>query len=342
MNARSLCISLLLAGTAMPAMAFLVTTQTRQTTFADICTDGAVGCAGAVTSFVSDSSSDSTSHSHNFDGDLTTPSEARTAARSGSTTIAANASILHRGPAAAFRNYTSVSGDALFEWDVLVLNEGDVWFTFNLPPALLETQSNQEFGSFRNLYAGVQADIQYCSPACTYSSLNPVLFQMWSELEGNFETHQLFNNAFSVNPTLDTSPLTHQNVVRTDGVGAPIPLPITTWTWESEAFTGEIPLGHFAAGQTFSLSYRMIAEVYSDQGAFQTWAAAALNDPFFLSTDVLPQHDLGAFSFVPSSGTRVPEPSTWLLLGAGLMGLRCCSRKRRKAEHSTAREAVRG
>ena len=72
-------------------------------------------------------------------------------------------------------------------------------------------------------------------------------------------------------------------------------------------------------------------DVYSEGGAFQTWAAAALNDPFFLSTDPLLQQDLGTFSFVQSGGTQAPEPGTWLLLGAGLIGVGCCFRNRANA-----------
>jgi hypothetical protein len=332
MYARTLCAALLLAGTAMPATASLVTTQTRQETFAIICTDGSPLCAGGDRSQVDNVSVDAASHSNNFDGDLTTPSEARTAARSGPMEIAANASIVHRGPGPdPFRNYTDVFGDSLFEWDVLVLNDSDVSFTFRLPPGFVETQSNIEFSSFLDLTAAVQVDIQYCSPACGFSPANDSLFQMFSRLEGNFDTYQLSNGASSVNPGLDTSPLTHQNVVQTDGVGAPIPLPTRTWTWEFPAFTGQIPLGHFVGGQTFSLSYRMIAEVYSDFGAFETWAAAAINDPFFLSSDSLPPQSLGAFTFVPSGGTAVPEPGTWLLLGMGLMGVMGYARRRHRA-----------
>lgn len=159
---------------------------------------------------------DSATHSNNFNGNLTTPSKARTAAQSGPLEIAASASIRHR-EAGPFQNYSDVFGDAMFEWDVLVLNEGDVSFTFNLPPGFVEIQSNAEFQSQLDLTAAVQANIQYCSPAGTYSPANNSLFQMFSSLEGNFQTYQLFNGASSVNPGLDTYPLTHQNVVLTDG-----------------------------------------------------------------------------------------------------------------------------
>ena len=65
---------------------------------------------------------------------------------------------------------------------------------------------------------------------------------------------------------------------------------------------GRIALGHFNAGETFTVSYRMIARVESEFPGFQTSMAAGINDPFFLSSDPLPQ-----FEFFQIG--QVPEPS---------------------------------
>jgi hypothetical protein len=334
----------MLFGSTIPVMGSLVTLETRQSTSAVICTDGSPLCAGGTISSVNDTGVDEVVHSNNFDGNLTTPSEARTAARSGPLEIAANASLVNRdrGP---FQNYSDVSGDALFEWDVLVLNEGDVSFTFNLPPGFVEIQSNAEWGDIIELTAALQADIQYCSPLCDYSPVNDSLFQSFSRLEGGFHTYELDNNAVSVNPSLDTSSLTHDNVTQTGGGF------FRTYTWDYDAFTGQIPLGHFVGGQTFSLSYRMIGEVYSRSaisqrafGGFQTWAAAAINDPFFLSSDPLPQQSLVAFHFTPSTA-GVPEPGASGLIAAGVFGTvlsRARARRKRNENSPSGRAELRG
>ena len=292
-----------LLGTALPAVGSLFTTETRQATVAVICTDGTFFCINATESREGNSGVNSVVHANNFDSNLTTPSEARTAARSGALEIAANATIRHRngGP---FQNYTDVYGDTIYEWDALVVNEGNVSFTFDLPPGFVEVQSN---GELQNLLpnAEIQADIQFCSPACAYSAGNTSLFQMFSELEANFQTFQLSNGASSVNSALDTSALEHENVVLTDEGF------IRTWTWAYEPFTGQIPLGHFDAGDTFTISYRLRGEVYSEFGAFQTAALAAINDPFFLSADFLPQQDALTFGSATVKRRLVqPDPPT--------------------------------
>lgn len=303
---------LFLCATAFPAAGALLTTETRQSTSAGICTDGILGCAGGVSSAVTGASVNSTSHSNISDGGPASQSEARTAARSGSLEIAANASLRHResGP---FENYTEVRSDAIYEWDVVVLNPGNVSFTFNLPPGFVEVQSNAEFQNILNLHADVQANIQFCTPACTYSVFNDLLFQMFAELEANFQTYDLRNSAYSANPALDLEALRHDTVVLADAGF------LRTWTWAYESFTGEIPLGHFAAGDTFTISYRLLSTVYADFGGFDTAALAAINDPFFLSSDALPQQDALTFAFSPAA--PVPLPAALPLFATALCGL---------------------
>ena len=195
---------------AIPADAALVTLETRQLASAVIC--GGTPCIGAARNRVINSSTDGVSHSNNLAGTLLTPSEARTAARSGPLEIAANATLRHReqGP---FVDYPEVSSDALYEIDVLALHAGPVYFDFHLPPGFVEIQSNAEFGDILELSAEIQADIQFCSPACEYSAANPGLFQVYSTLRGGYHTHVLENFATSSDPTLDVSPLIHSNVI---------------------------------------------------------------------------------------------------------------------------------
>ena len=109
---------------------------------------------------------------------------------------------------------------------------------------------------------------------------------------------------------------------------------IRTMTWQYSAFMGRIFLSNFAAGQTFTVSYRMNAlaangDIFNGYfPAFQTWAAAAINDPFFLSSDPLPQQNIFTFTFVRPSNRfpsrPPPAPSLWELVwcsccAAGLM-----------------------
>ena len=57
--------------------------------------------------------------------------------------------------------------------------------------------------------------------------------------------------------------------------------------------------------------------MFANRPGFQTWAAAAINDPFFLSTDPLPHQSLFTFDFVEDTPS-VPEPGSLTLLVAGL------------------------
>lgn len=319
MRREILSAPVLLVVSASPVAGSLLTLETRQTTAAVICTDGvATGfCLGGTQSHVVDARVDGVSHSNNLDGNTTTPSEARTAARSGPAEIAANASIRHGG-GGAFENYTQVSGDSLYEWDVLVLNEGDVFFTFTLPPGFVEIRTNAEWRDHLELTAAIQADLQFCAPACSNSASDASLFQMWARMSGTFTDPRFENHVSSTDPTLDASALLHRDVTQ-----SPPGLSFDrTWTWEYDTFTGRLPLGHFVGGQTFTLSYRLRSEAYSEFAGFDTWAAAAINDPFFLSTDTLPSRRLVAFEFVPSGppgSPAVPEPVSGHLLALGLV-----------------------
>jgi hypothetical protein len=100
---------------------------------------------------------------------------------------------------------------------------------------------------------------------------------------------------------LDLAPLRQRNLSVVDSGE------IRTKTWEYGEFAGNLLLGHFNAGEMFHLEYEMYAKVDGGRPVFQTWTAAAINDPFFLSSDPLPQREL--FRLV-----QVPEPSAIALV----------------------------
>jgi hypothetical protein len=289
----------------------VIPTETRQHSEAVICIGD---CLGPNENSVVTETIDGVAHANNIDGTLTTPSQARTAGRTSASEIAANATLRHRN-GGSFRDYTSVKGRAIYSMNVLALDAGDVFLDFYLPPGFVEIEGNAEFRDFITLSALITANISVCSPECS----NPLgtLFQLRSELTGGWETHELHNNVFSVDPNLDSSALTHDNVTVVESNGNFI----RTKTWEYDAFSGRLPVGHFNAGDTFTLAYDMLAIVSADEAGFQTWAAAAINDPFFLSTDPLPQAPVFEF-------TQVPEPASAVLAMLGMLTLAICLRRR--------------
>ncbi len=206
--------------------------------------------------------------------------------------------------------------DAIYEIDIVALTAGDVFLDFFLPPRFVEFQSNQELRNIVTMTARIQADLQFCTPAC--SRTTDTLFQWFSELEGGYDSYSLSNGALSVNPLLDTSPLVHQNVDVVDTMGF-----TRTRTWSYDAFTGSIPLGHFGAGQTFTVRYRLIADTFSDFPTFETWAAGAINDPFMV-------RDIFTFRQLEDPAL-IPEPSTFGFLARGirtLFAIRAIRRRR--------------
>jgi hypothetical protein len=277
----------------------LLTTETQQRAFATICT------AGTCQTITADTVN-STAHANNFAGSLTTPSQARTAGRSGASEIAANATIRHR-TGRPFQDLTEVRGTAIYSIVATALTDGDVYLDFHLPPGFIEIESNSEARDFVELTAQVTAEL---FPEGPRPGLGIDLFEMTSELKGGWETHQLTSTATSVNPNLDLSPLTHQNVSVVESQE------IRTKTWEYDAFSGRLLVGFMNAGQELAVVYTMSAKVNSDFPFFQTWAAAAINDPFFLSSDPLPQMQFLQLEQVPE-----PVGVALALLGVGILAL---------------------
>jgi len=185
-----------------------------------------------------------------------------------------------------------------------------------------------ELLNFVALVANVFAFINVCTPACTDNPSATRHFQMFTEMVGDYLTHSLSHSTFATDPSLDVTPLTHQNVTVVSSQNDSV----RTRTWQYSAFAGRIFLGNFAAGQTFSVHYGMQASAANGniiRGYFpasDTWAAAAINDPFFLSSDPLPQQLFLSLEFVPSNGV-IPEPATVGGIAAGL-GLLAVLRRR--------------
>jgi hypothetical protein len=140
-----------------------------------------------------------------------------------------------------------------------------------------------------------------CRPDCI-SGQEAALFNLYSLLEGGFYSHQLTNWATSADPNLDLSPLLHSTVDQT-GDGFRL-----TKIWEYDTFRGRLHLGRFAAGEPFAISYRMRAATYANMPAYETWTAAAINDPFHLSSDPLPPIEIARFDFVPVQPPPPPPP----------------------------------
>ncbi|HEY3392710.1 MAG TPA: hypothetical protein VGK58_08380, partial [Lacipirellulaceae bacterium] len=161
---------------AAPARGTVFTTVTRQHSEAVICVGD---CLGANESVVVTETVDGTAHANNFDGNLTSPSEARTAGRTSASEIAANATLRHRngGP---FRDYSSVKGRAIYTIDAVALNSGNVFLDFYLPPGFVEIEANAEFRDFIQLSSLITADISMCAPKC--ATPLTTLFQLRSEL----------------------------------------------------------------------------------------------------------------------------------------------------------------
>jgi len=315
------------------AQATLISTETRETTIAVICKDGNPFCTNADRSQVDDIQVNGNSSSSNFDGDLNTPSEARAAARSGTSDIAANAVIHHRNLTQAgqqFEKYSDVRAQTLFETDVQALTAGDVTLHFVLPAGFVEIQSNAELRDLLEITATIQAVISICRPACSDTGFGDHLFQLDAELQGGFDTFSEFNNASSANPTLDLSPLL-DDTVTDDNQGF-----IRTLTWDYDTFEGDINLGHFVGGQTFSIGYVMHAEVFMRNkdtqlaaANFQTNALAAINDPFVLNGDPLISFAFEEDGQQPPA-VATPEPATLTLFGIGAAGIRVLRRRRRR------------
>lgn len=296
-----------------PTDAFIVITETSQDT------DSVVQVAGVIVDEQYTDNMFGVSGSKAEHGSLLT-SGARTAARSASNEIAANAQFAET----TFGGFTDYNAFSQTEYDLTAQNQfntgHDVMLDFFLPPTLLEIHGNLESGPVltKPLTARVSAHLTVFTP----SELE--FFNFLAELTGSYVTGMngtrlewsLTDHAsVGFDTDLDLSPLNNPTVtVIGEGEFE------TTVTVEYPSFSGQLMLGSVHSGGEIEVSYSMTAEV--DGIAAGTTAIAAINDPFFLSTDPV---TMAGFALPVDGGESVPEPATLALLAASLA---CIPRRR--------------
>ncbi len=232
--------------------------------------------------------------------------QARTAARSSSTEIAANSQILDT--AYSFEPFDLVLSQANYAIEVpaeAFSRTAD--FDFFLPPSYLEVVSSAELPD-NELRASMLAEVRVCfSSSC---SLGDERFRFDAFLNASWREHAE-NYGASGDTSLDLSLLAP---TLTDGDYSAFNFERTV-NYAFPAFTGQIEVGRVPAGQTVRIEYVMQTRA-SGELIFNS-AIAAINDPFELDTDaVMAGAPISSLTIAP-----VPEASTVMMLAAGLLAL---------------------
>jgi hypothetical protein len=259
-------------------------------------------------------------------GTSTTP-EARTAARSSSTEIAANARIddkmLFSGT-----DFTTVLSQAAYSIvlapDTVFVNEAVLDFV--LPPAYLEITNNAEL-PVAELATVMLADLRFCF--ATVCSSQDAVFHLQADLVGSWRSF-----ATGVNVTghaqLDLTPLRNPTIADTGATGF-----LRTTTVSFPLFQGHLELGRIPRGVPVSIEYILQARATGRLAG--NIGIAAVNDPFLLETDPVLASAPLALTLTPrvDPPPQVPEPaSTWLV---ALAVAACAGRRVRPGAASVAR-----
>jgi hypothetical protein len=247
--------------------------------------------------------------------------QARTAARSSASEIAANAVIEDHlfFSGTVFSNVLSqASYNLALSPDNLFVNRASLDFV--LPEAYMEIRSNAE-APFAFLSAVLIADLRVCFATACSSSDSQFNFQ--ADMEGSWRNFTWSATA-NGNPSLDLDPMRNPTIVDTGASGF-----IRTTTITFPTFFGHLDLGDVSIGSPLTIEYLVQTRALGQ--VLGTSAIAAINDPFVLDTDPVQAFAPVTLTLTPQAPAppaTAPEPATWWLIASGLA---VCARRRRRA-----------
>ena len=245
--------------------------------------------------------------------------QARTAARSHASEIAANARVFSESFQSQTFDLALSQAVYAVQLDPVVVGR-NASVDFFLPPSYLELVHNAEL-AFLDLDAVFFADLRVCFDASC--GLADQVFFLQAELQGDFNS-TMPSMQVSGHPSLDLTPL--MNPTFTDsGAGF-----IRTYLLEFPEFTGQVDFGTVPAGAPLRVEYALQARASGPVSLSS--AIAAVNDPFLVDTDPVQQGAPIEITLVP-----VPEPASGVLCALGLAAIMCRSSRSAVASASSTR-----